>query len=204
MTNTSKYQRYYWLPRVAELQHGEYCKGCGFSKDSKWFIRNRTTGKLELRLFTGIRLDKINNDGNHTVTDNEAKDFQILCISCNRIKNPSIQPQDESSLHLTGSERKNRSAEKPLHEWLFRDIKAGKEITYAYFVSEGSFQFDVSPYTIETRYYKKYFKAPSAPFETWLDLTKGIDGTTMIRFKEAFELKQNDFAAGEDLQTVIK
>ena len=146
MSNMNSYQRFYWFPKIAELQHGEYCKGCGKSKDSKGF----TLG------FTGLRVDKINNDGNHTITDNETKDFQLLCISCNRIKNPSVQPIDESTLHLTGSERKNRSAEKPLHEWLFKKIKAGDEVTYEYFVAEGSFKFDISPYTIEGRYYKKY------------------------------------------------
>ena len=179
MGNANSYQRKYWYSRVAEYQAGEYCKGCGISKDSEWLEHP----------FTGLRLDKINNDGNHTVTDNIVSDFQLLCISCNLIKNhPRNVPTDEITLQETASERKNRKAEKPLFEWLFDLIQQGKTVTWKYFVAEGSFKFDISPYSIETRYYKKYFLAPSAPFELYQDDLKG----DMIQFKESFLLKQRD------------
>lgn len=181
MGNANSYQRNYWYSKVAEYQAGEYCLGCGISKDSNW----------KDHPFTGLRLDKINNDGNHTVTDNVVSDFQLLCISCNLIKNhPTNVRTDDLLLQETKSERKNRQAEKPLFEWLFDLIQQGKTVTWKYFVAEGSFKFDISPYSIETRYYKKYFLAPSAPFELLVsdDKLKG----DMIQFKESFLLKQRD------------
>ena len=93
----SSYQRNYWFPKVAEHQGGEYCAGCGISKDSNW--PNKT--------FTGLRIDKINNDGNHTIGDNTVKDFKLLCISCNRIKNPVQIPKDQET---TQSEATNNRA----------------------------------------------------------------------------------------------
>lgn len=154
----SSYQRKYWFPRVAELQHGEYCKGCGKTSN--------------------LVVDKINNDGNHNITDNKVKDFQLLCRHCNLIKNPVGFELDNRD--KTQSEYTNRRAEKPLMEWLFKLLKEdSKEISWNYFVSEGSFTFDISPETIERRYYKKYFQAPSAPFE----LYNGVNDKSYIRFK---------------------
>lgn len=153
----SSYQRNYWYSKVAEKQHGEYCLGCGISKDSKW--KNKT--------FTGLRVDKINNDGNHTISDNSVNDFQLLCISCNRIKNPIHEPNTD--LEMTQSERTNKRAEKPLMEWLYSMLKEGKSIKWSWFVAEGSFKFDISPETIERRYMKKYFQSDSSPFEFDLD-----------------------------------
>ena len=161
MSNCSKYQNNYWYPKVAEYQHGEYCKGCGISFDSKNFKDRHCNPRI-----VELRLDKINNDNNHTIKDNIISDFQLLCISCNRIKNPSKQPKD---LELTASEQTNRRAEKPLFEWLMSLLRAGNEVKYSYFVSEGSFKFDISPETIERRYFKKYLSADavSSPFGLW-------------------------------------
>lgn len=175
----SSYQRKYWYPKVAEEQHGEYCKGCGISKDSVWNDHP----------FTGLRVDKINNDGNHNIVDNQVDDFQLLCISCNLIKNHPTRPVDTAELQLTQSERKNLQAEKPLMEWLFERMQNNERTTWKFFVAEGSYKFDISPKTIEERYYKKYFVAPSAPFEMYND---SDIGDSLIRFKEAWMLKNKD------------
>lgn len=159
MSNCSKYQNNYWFPKVAEAQHGEYCRGCGLSHESKGFCdRNGEPRKIILVL------DKINNDGNHTIKDNVISDFQILCMSCNKVKNPSKKPEE---LELTQSEKTNKRAEKPLFEWLMGLLREGKEIKWSWFVAEGSFKFDISPETIERRYYKKYFLSDSSPFGLW-------------------------------------
>ena len=158
MSNMSQYQRKFWFSKVAELQHGEFCKGCGFSKHSNWTNRE----------FTGLIIDKINNDGNHNICDNEPEDFQLLCKSCNAIKNP---PQKRGQvLDMTQSEQTNKRAEKPLMDWLFQKLEKGDTVTWPYFVSEGSYKFDISPETIERRYFKKYFEAPSAPFDLIHDI----------------------------------
>lgn len=156
MSNASSYQRNYWFPKVAENQGGEYCAGCGISKDSNWINKD----------FTGLRLDKINNDGNHTISDNTVKDFQLLCISCNRIKNPVAIPKD---METTQSEATNNRAEKPLMNWLKQILDEGQTVKYSWFVAEGSFKFDISPETIERRYSKKYFQSDSSPFTLDLD-----------------------------------
>lgn len=169
MSNMSKYQRDYWYPKVAEYQNGEYCRGCGINKDSEW----------KDHLFSGLVVDKINNDGNHNICDNSVKDFQLLCRTCNNIKNPIGSKIVERE--MTESEHTNRRAEKPLMEWLYDMIRKGEQVTWKYFVAEGSYKFDISPESIERRYYKKYFEAPSAPFELIHDQEKMED---MIVFKE--------------------
>lgn len=182
MSNMNSYQRKYWYPRVASSQLGEYCRGCGISKDSDW----------KGHPFTGLRIDKVNNDGNHTIVDNSVEDFQLLCISCNSTKNCyRNRPDDEFDLRMTASEKKNRHAEKPLMEWLFKMLLKGDEVTWKYFVSEGSFKFDISKTTINDRYYTKYFESSSGPFELYYDVERRCD---MIRFKEAFQRKmQREF-----------
>ncbi len=149
MSNCSKYQNNYWYPKVANRQHGEYCAGCGISHDSKNFVDSE--GNLRI---VNLVLDKINNDGNHTIKDNVVSDFQLLCISCNRMKNPSRKPDDSVQ---TQSEKTNQRAEKPLIEWALIQVKERKSFTWASLISEGSLEFDISPETIERRYYKKYF-----------------------------------------------
>ena len=175
MSNCSKYQNNYWYSKVADLQYGEYCKGCGISSDSKWNDRK----------FTGLVLDKINNDGNHTIKDNVVTDFQLLCISCNRIKNPSKKP-DESV--MTKSEQTNRRAEKSLVEWAIIQVKIRKSFTWASLISEGSLEFDISPETIERRYYKKYF-APES-IRSPLALAVGDHEKTIVVLRER-EAKSN-------------
>jgi len=157
LSNASYYQRNYWFEKIANKQHGEFCLGCGISKDSNW--KNKK--------FTGLVLDKINNNGNHTIADNTVNDFQLLCISCNHIKNPIKDPNTD--LEMTQSEKTNKRAEKPLMEWLMSLLRSGKIIKWSWFVAEGSFKFDISPETIERRYLKKYFQSDSSPFEFDLD-----------------------------------
>lgn len=156
MSNMSKYQNNYWFPKVADFYHGEYCRGCGISSESNWKGRE----------FTGLRIDKINNDGNHTIKDNDVTDFQLLCVSCNRVKNPVKKPSERE---MTSSEETNRRAEKPLMEWLMQRLRDNQKTSWKFFVSEGSYLYDISPETIERRYYKKYFVAPSAPFGLDMD-----------------------------------
>ena len=151
MSNMSKYQNNYWYPRVANHQYGEYCRGCGISPDSKNLNHE----------FKGLVIDKINNDHDHTIKNNTVKDFQLLCYSCNRIKNPPNNPKE---LVMTSSEATNRRAEKPLMEWLMSKLRKGETVSWKYFVAEGSYKFDISPETIEDRYCKKYFQADSSPF----------------------------------------
>lgn len=158
MSNCSKYQNNFWFPKVAEAQKGEYCAGCGIAEDHTWKDKE----------FTGLVLDKINNDGNHTIKDNTVKDFQLLCISCNKVKNPSKAPD---SLIKTQSEKTNQRVEKPLFDWLMHLLRDGKRVKWSWFIANGSHDFDISPDTIEKRYYKKYLspELENSPFVLWVD-----------------------------------
>jgi len=172
----SSYQRIYWYSKVAEKQGGEFCKGCGISVNSNW--KNK---KIKM-----LVIDKINNNGNHSITDNTVSDFQLLCTGCNRIKNPSKKPED---LEQTQSEKTNRRAEKPLMEWVMAMLRSGKTVTWKYIVSEGSYKFDISPETIQRRYYKKYFapECESSPFAMHTDLL----GETTVYLKNMDNPKVN-------------
>ena len=175
MANMSKYQRDYWYPKVAKQQGGEYCCGCGISPTSNWTEHP----------FSGLVVDKINNNGNHTICDNKTQDFQLLCRTCNNTKNPT--GSKTIIREMTESESTNRRAEKPLMEWLYDMVQKGEQVTWKYFMAEGSYKFDISPETIDRRYYKKYFEAPSAPFELKYDQQLG---ESVIVFKEREERKQ--------------
>lgn len=190
MSNMSKYQHNYWYPKIAEKQHGEYCVGCGISPDSNWKDRK----------FTGLRIDKINNDGNHTIVDNTVNDFQLMCASCNLTKNHPRRPVDNSELQMTASEKKNHAVEKPLMDWLFQRIQNGERTSFKFFVAEGSYLFDISPKTIKERYYIKYFEAPSAPFETYYESEISDE---YVRFKDAFSLKNKNVHSIQELDSLV-
>lgn len=147
MGRASKHQKDYWWPKVVKIQHGEYCRGCGSTEN--------------------LVLDKINNDGNHNICDNEPKDFQILCKSCNGIKNPRGE-ESPRDLDMTQSEKKNQSAEKPMMDNLKMRLEKGEVIEWDQWVCDAAFEFDVqADPTIEKRYYKKYFKSKKGPFELY-------------------------------------
>lgn len=166
MGGASKHQKEFFYPKVVNLQHGEYCKGCGFSSESKNF-KDKSRNP---RKFTGLILDKINNDHNHNICDNESEDFQILCIVCNGIKNPRGKSKPENNLRMTYSERKNKNAEKPMMNELKTRLEAGEVIPWKQWVCDAAFDFDVSTEpTIEERYYAKYFKSKNGPFELYYD-----------------------------------
>ena len=74
-------------------------------------------------------------------------------------------------------------------EWLYAMLKDGKEIEWNWFIAEGSYKFDILEKTIKGGYLTKYFKAPSAPFELYVNHEKS-DGT-YIRFKESWEKKNS-------------
>lgn len=177
MSNCSAYQNNYWYQRVANKQHGEYCCGCGISHDSVGFSRHNESVPKRLLI-----LDKINNDGNHTIKDNTVDDFQLLCYSCNKIKNPSKKPFDGE---MTQSERTNVRAEKPLIEWALIQVKERKTFTWDSLVSEGSLEFDVSPETIERRYYKKYFKPECVKSPLALAMNEREKTIVVLRARES-------------------
>lgn len=175
MANMSAYQRSYWYPRIAEKQGGEFCNHCGAMLE--------TLQKHDRKLI----IDKINNDGNHTIEYNTIEDFQLLCKPCNKLKDPFKKTEN---LPKTQSEATNHRAEKPLMRWLFDLVHSGKTITYKWFVAEGSYKFDVSPKTIDNQWYTKYFESESGPFALEADELKG--DIVILKKRDKPQEKQND------------
>jgi len=96
-----KAHRDYWYLNVVNKQYGEFCNGCGVCPFPSYAIILPTIpvliSNLSLNYFinslkknggrkivTKLYLDHIDNDQTHNHIDN----FQLLCPSCNRIKNP--------------------------------------------------------------------------------------------------------------------
>lgn len=118
----NKLQRDYWYPKVVYHFLSESCNGCGvkpfpsfakvlpelpilISKLKLNYWVNTSHGK---RLCTILYLDHINNDDSLNVIEN----FQLLCTSCNVIKNPKnfhqIQIRDKAPEMKRGDKQEPR------------------------------------------------------------------------------------------------
>lgn len=69
-------------PRVCNI--GEYCRGCGQEIRKNKGTINKQTGEE----YPQAEIDHINNNN----SNNKLTNLQLLCRSCNRIKNPSKTP----------------------------------------------------------------------------------------------------------------
>ena len=184
----NKEQRDYWYPKIEKKQvtlptikrvykkspflkrilfseepipegSGEFCWYCG--------ALPKTLEKNGLDPIMMISHDD-NNKYNTTLPN-----LFFTCRGCNRRKDP--HPPNPQKMQMSQSEATNKRAEKPWVDWLYNQVRTGKSITWIYAVSEGAFKFDISTDTIEKRYYRKYFEAPSGPFELIRDNDLGQD-----------------------------
>lgn len=146
--------RQYWYPLIVEKQHGEYCMGCGISR--VFLPRYKLKGKFSLLHSKQVRdfltpilyIDHIDNDNSH----NELSNFQLLCPSCNKIKNPTLKVELPYR-PFTPEMAKNTKFEKKWRKWI-NDVvieKGGLPIEEA--IDGGAEKFGLSPET--TRKYVK-------------------------------------------------
>lgn len=164
MGNASSHQLNYWFKEILKTQKIRYCVGCH---------------RLEPEVF--LILDRIDGTNNHNILGNTVHDFQILCVGCNRIKNPHIKkPTTET---MTNSEITNHRAEKPMMRSLLIRLKKGEIINYRQWVADSSKDFDCSVKTIRDGYYEKYFIAIHGPFELYSD---HFDNS-LIRLKKDYD-----------------
>lgn len=75
MNGRERAERY---PEVVEKQHGEFCNGCGKN------VFHNPYSKLPKWTCVILYIDHIDNDKTH----NDIENYQLLCPTCNRIKNP--------------------------------------------------------------------------------------------------------------------
>lgn len=100
-------ERVYWYPKVIEKQHGEFCLGCGKS------IYHDIKSKLQAWLCTILFIDHIDNNPENTFIEN----LQLLCPSCNKIKNPSKRDSIEERTK-TPEMKRGDIQERRYRKWL--------------------------------------------------------------------------------------
>lgn len=132
----NKKQRNYWL-RYFSISQKNFCVGC-----HKQVYLNQEPKAV---------VDHKDNDSSHNI----AKNLQILCRSCNRIKNPSQKYIPKRI--LTQSEATNLRAENQWRDWVGSKVlffgQQGFDVEDAIYA--GAELLNVSPETIERRWMRK-------------------------------------------------
>lgn len=129
-------ERAYWYTIIVEKQYGDFCKGCG-----KNCFHNPYT-KLPQWTCKILYLDHIDNDPSNTIKEN----LQLLCPSCNRIKNPKREePVPERP--FTPEMAKNTKFEGPYRRWIMSEVLENGGIPFANAVDGGAERFGMSPET---------------------------------------------------------
>jgi len=136
VSHTNDRQREFWLKKKA-IGDQWFCEGCG--KEVYYNIEPKAI------------VDHIDNDESHNLSIN----IQILCRSCNRIKNPS--KTFEPAKVLTQSESTNLRVEDAWRIWVSDKVlnSNGEGYPVEDAINAGAELFDCSPETIERRYMKK-------------------------------------------------
>ena len=157
MGNASRYQRDHWDRELLKVYGIRYCKACSYlpEQQTKEFQANGI-----------IIIDKINNDGNHNITENSVSDFQYLCRSCNTAKNPrgSTAKAKRRRGKMSEALRKNKNAELPMMEELMDMIYKGVKVELEVWIRNAAYDYDVTPETIRENYLEKWIYSENGPF----------------------------------------
>lgn len=126
-------------PIIAK-RDGEICRVCHILATEKQLV-----------------LDHMNNDN----SDNSLNNLQLLCKSCNYLKNPRKQPVDNLCVRVCEEERpltpemvENRRKEPRFRRWLFGKILKDGKIRYEEAVDAGAEYIQASTETVK-RYLRK-------------------------------------------------
>ena len=156
VSNMNKRTRDRLYPIIAK-RDGEYCKCCG---------KLPSEGQL-------IIDHKDNDNSNNTLTN-----LQLLCRSCNYLKNPRKEPLDmcvksdeDSSLTI------NRKKEPMFHEYVRERISIDGAPILTDLINSGAQKIGVSPVTIR-RYLDKML-SEEGDLMTW-----NPTGTVMVLYKQ--------------------
>lgn len=163
VTHTNERQRNFWLIKKA-VGDQWFCKGCG-----KEVFKDKEPKAL---------IDHIDNDSSNNLSIN----IQVLCRSCNKIKNPnkSFEPRKIQ----TQSEFTNLRVEDAWRNWVADKVLTsnGEGFPIDDIINAGAELFDCSPETIERRYMKK-ITSSAGKFE---EENGRLYYKTEQRFKEKF------------------
>ena len=133
------------------MNTGPYCRGCG-----KPVFKDLPSDDDDGR--QGV-IDCIKNDGDHSSIEL----LQLLCRSCNRIKNPK-KPDSMKFLQMSHSEKKNLITETRVRGWLIKQVAENKgryELDDA--KNAAAEKYNCSPMTT-TRYLEK-MTSSQGPFD---------------------------------------
>jgi len=164
-----------WYPKVVEKQHGEFCNGCGKSLLGKWNC-------------TILYIDHIDNNSNHTVIEN----LQLLCPSCNRIKNPK-KIEVVPDRPYTPEMAKNTKYEGPWRNWISKTVLKDGGILFVNAVDGGAEKFGLSPET--TRKWVRKLISDEGNYGMFQD---------SVVFKKDIPILEEEASKKEDLQDKYK
>ena len=130
---------------------GEHCRGCGVM-----VAKNQKHATSDIPI--GI-LDCIANDGDHSSVEK----LQLLCKSCNAIKNPTI-PNNPNRGTMTYSQQKNEKGKRKFRPYAIKLMTDSPNGNYEYddMVASGAEYCDLETVTIE-RYMKRLLSS-KGPF----------------------------------------
>ncbi|HYL66188.1 MAG TPA: HNH endonuclease signature motif containing protein [Nitrosopumilaceae archaeon] len=153
----NKKQRNFWYPKIVAKQGGEFCLGCGL-------IKEKTSDQILL-------IDHKDNIKNHNIIEN----LQLLCRTCNRIKNPSKIVQYERP--MTPEMIKNVRGEAKFRHWLVNKILENHSILLVEAKFGGAEVCGLGPDTI-AKYIGKVVSN-----EGWYTIDQDNNGEEIIVFK---------------------
>lgn len=165
MGGISSEQRRFWYPKIVKNQGGSFCKGCG--------KRVYYDEDIEAGHPLGV-IDHIDNKRKPHI--NKIDNLQILCRSCNRIKNPRkpfLPP-----IQQTASEVKNKECEKPFREWIFSYVLQKGEMPFKHAHMGGAEKFSCNPETT-----RKYLGKMTSPEGLYAE----VDGFLVFKSDEEID-----------------
>jgi len=154
----NSHMRDIWYPRIVKKHGSSNCRGCG-----KTVFKDKEPKAI---------LDHINNKFVNT-----EENLQILCRSCNRIKNPRKKSMLQHA--TTYSQMKNIKTEQKLRGWIFKEIaERNGQWEYEDAKNSSAEKFNCSPET--SRKYINKLISSQGPLEL-------VDGYLVFKTNETVD-----------------
>jgi hypothetical protein len=188
MSNMNSRNRQKWY-RILAQKYGEYCRICGEQGDINTLV-----------------IDHINNKN----SCNELSNLELLCKSCNSIKNPRSRSKnkilspvcvDEWELPRvkTAEMEKNSIVEPFFRRWLYSNLLKDGKIEYKLMIDSGAEAAHGSQEAIK-RYIRKII-SPSG----WAETVKDEHGNIFVRLKKEWRKESlGEFSSAIEKESVLQ
>lgn len=174
MTRMNSRTRRNLYPVIAK-RDGEFCKNCQTPSSEKQLV-----------------LDHKNNDN----SDNSLENLQLLCKSCNYLKNPRKKPVDNLCVSVCEEDRpmspemkENRRMEPRFRRWVFHKVFESGKIRYEDSINAGAEFVGCSTETVK-RYLKKMTSVEGS-----YEIRTDPHGYHYLHFKELVPSKNKNQAS---------